>query len=276
MDLHVIATIAAHELRVNMRHRWIVVFACAFAALALAIAYFGMTASEVIGFQGFTRTTASFLNLVLYIVPLVALTMSALSFTPERGSAEMLFAQPVTRTEVLLGKIAGLFVSLACALLFAFGVSGLVIGAQAGTEGALRYTAFVLLMLLLALIFICAGALAAITADSRNRTFVVVVAIWCFFVIVYDLLVIAAVMLLKHHTANLLLFASLFGNPIDLARVAGLMSLGTATIFGPAGSALLKFMGGPKLTATLLVASLVLWSALQAAVSAFVFRRRDI
>ncbi len=37
------------------------------------------------GLQNFTRTSASILNLVLYGVPLVALTMGTLSFTTGQG-----------------------------------------------------------------------------------------------------------------------------------------------------------------------------------------------
>ncbi|HEX8984368.1 MAG TPA: ABC transporter permease subunit, partial [Bryobacteraceae bacterium] len=104
-----IRTIAAQELKINIRNKWTLVFALVFAALALAISYFGLVTEAVIGFQGFTRTTASLLNLVLYLIPLISLTMGALSFTGEKGASELLFSQPVTRTEILAGKLAGLF-----------------------------------------------------------------------------------------------------------------------------------------------------------------------
>ena len=42
---------------------------------------------------------------------------------------------------------------------------------------------------------------------------------------------------------RMLIFLSLFGNPVDAARVAGLISAGDAAIFGAAGAALLKFLG---------------------------------
>jgi ABC-type transport system involved in multi-copper enzyme maturation permease subunit len=64
----------------------------------------------------------------------VALMMSVLSFSDERGS-ELLLAQPVTRTQVLTGKVAGVYATPAVALLFGFGASGLVIAVQAGGEG---------------------------------------------------------------------------------------------------------------------------------------------
>ena len=50
------------------------------------------------------------------------------------GPAELLFSQPMSRTEVLLGKILGLFASRAIAVIFGFGVSGFIVAAQSGAD----------------------------------------------------------------------------------------------------------------------------------------------
>src|SRR5574338_931275 len=75
MNFHSITTIARQELTVNIRNRWTLIFAGVFSVLVLAISYFGLATAGAIGFQGFARTSASLLNLVLYVIPLVALTM---------------------------------------------------------------------------------------------------------------------------------------------------------------------------------------------------------
>jgi len=109
MDFNAIRAIARQELIINIRNRWTIVFAAAFGVLVIAISFFGLVTAGAIGFQGFQRTSASLLNLVLYIIPLVAMTMGTLSFSSEKSASELLFSQPVTRTEILLGKLAGLF-----------------------------------------------------------------------------------------------------------------------------------------------------------------------
>ena len=86
MDFRAIVTIARQELVVNIRNKWILTFAVAFAVLVLAISYFGLVTAGTVGFQGFTRTSASLLSLVLYVVPLIALTMGTLSL---RSSANL-------------------------------------------------------------------------------------------------------------------------------------------------------------------------------------------
>jgi len=253
-----------------------VIFAFVFGALALAISYFGLVTAGAAGFQGFERTTASLLNLVLYLIPIVALTMGTLSLTGERGARELLFSQPVGRGEILLGKVLGLFVSLAAATFFGFGLSGLVIARQAGTAGVARYVAFAGLALWLALVFLSLGALVAVAAKSRARAFGVSLFLWFLFVIFYDLLIMGVAFVVKERTANLMIFLALFGNPVDLVRVASLITLSDPAIFGAAGAALVKFLGGRAAGGAAVAAALALWTIVPLVIAARVLRRQDL
>lgn len=275
MKTHTITLIAAEEFRINARNRWIFAFGWVFALLTLAISYFGMVTAAQVGFQGFTRTTASLVNLVLYLVPMVALIMAVLSFSAEGGS-ELLLAQPVTRTQVLLGKLAGVYAALAVALLFGFGASGLIIALQAGGEGIGRFLFFVAHTLLLALVFAVLGSLVSVAASNRARAIGAALAVWFFFVIFYDLLIIGAGFLFREHIANLIIFLSLFGNPVDLARVASLISLGGAAIFGAAGAALIKFLGGAATSMVVLVLGMLGWTVLSLLAASRILRQRDL
>lgn len=276
MDFQVIATIARQELVVNLRNKWILTFAVAFATLILAISYFGLVTAGTVGFQGFTRTSASLLSLVLYVVPLIALTMGTLSFTSEQGVSELLFAQPVTRTEILMGKLAGLFASMVTATLIGFGSGGLVIAARTGSEGAARYPIFVALSLLLALAFLSLSALVAFLFQRKTRAFGVTLLLWFFFVIFYDLLVIGGSLLLKERTANTLIFTSLFGNPVDMVRVASLIVLDGKEVFGAAGAALVRFLGGERASLLLLLGGLLVWIVGPLLASQRLLKRQDI
>lgn len=260
MDLNAINIIARQELVINIRNRWTLVFAGVFGALVLAISYFGLVTGGVVGFQGFARTSASLLNMVLYIVPLVALVMGTLSFTSENTGSELLFSQPVTRGEILLGKFLGLFASILTATLVGFGLAGVVIAANAGTQGSLRYPALVAFSLLLALIFLSLSAFISALCRRKSKAFGVALFVWFFFVLFYDLLVIGATFLFSERTANTLIFGSLFGNPVDMVRVASLMTLNGKDIFGAGGAALLRFLGGERLSFALLLVALGFWT----------------
>ena len=57
----------------------------------------------------------------------------------------------------------------------------------------------------------------------------------------YDLMVIGGTFLFKERTANAFLFGSLFGNPVDMVRIAGLITLNGKDIFA-GGAALCGFL----------------------------------
>ncbi len=262
MSLNAIALIARQELIINIRNRWTFIFALAFGILVLSISYFGLITAGAVGFQGFARTSASLLNLVLYIIPLVSLMMGTLSFTNEKNCSELLFSQPVTRSDILVGKILGLFASIVAATLSGFGLAGLIIAVRSGAEGSLRYPVFVGFSLLLALSFLTLSALVSALCRRKSVAFGISLFLWFFFVLFYDLLVLGGTFVLRERTANAFLFLSLLGNPVDLVRVASLIALDGKEIFGAAGAALLRFLGGEVASFTVLLVALLIWIVL--------------
>ncbi|MEK7728513.1 MAG: ABC transporter permease subunit [candidate division KSB1 bacterium] len=259
MDTRTIFDIAKQELLINIRNRWTLIFAVVFGALVLSISYFGMRAEGFSGMQSFARTSASILNLVLYLVPLVALIMGTLSFTGDKGATELLFAQPVLRSEVQLGKLLGVFGALALATLGGFVLAGVIVVAANGFEGLIRFGLFILLTLALALIFLGLAIWAATVSQRKSKAFGLALFLWFFFVLFYDLLALGGTLLLRGRSANVFLFLSLFGNPVDMVRVAVLIIVDGVTVFGAAGAALLRFLGGATASVTALVAGIVLW-----------------
>ncbi len=276
MDTNAIRTIGRQELMINVRNRWTLVFAAVFGVLVLSISYFGMITGGSLGFQGFARTSASLLNMVLYIVPLVALVMGTLSFTSETSAGELLFAQPVTRGEILIGKFLGVFASIFTATVIGFGLAGVIIAAKAGPEGSLRYPTLVAYSLLLALIFLSLSALISAICRRKTKALGVALFAWFFFVLFYDLLVIGGTFLFKERTANSLIFGSLFGNPVDMVRVASLMTLNGKEIFGAGGAALLRFLGGETSSLIVLLIALSVWVIAPLIAAQQLLKRQDI
>jgi Cu-processing system permease protein len=262
MDKEILVHIARQELVINIRNKWTVMFAAVFAALVVGVSYFGMMAEGFSGLQNFTRTSASLLNLVLYIVPLVALVMGTLSFTGDKGSTELLFSQPVTRSEVLLGKLLGVFASMTLSTLLGFALAGVIVLAAAGTEGLTRYAFFILISLVLSLVFISLAVLASTIVGRKAKAFGVSLFLWFFFVLFYDMLALGGTLLLSGSSSNVFLFLSLFGNPVDMVRVSTLIVINNVTIFGAAGAALVRFFGGGGLSMALLFIGLALWIAI--------------
>lgn len=276
MDKRTIFAIAKQELIINIRNKWTLIFAVVFGALVMSISYFGMMAEGFSGMQNFTRTSASILNLVLYLVPLVALVMGTLSFTGDKGATELLFSQPVLRSEVQLGKLLGVFWSIALSTLMGFAVAGAVVVAKNGVEGLARYALFVLLSLALSLVFLCLSVLIATINQRKSKAFGISLFLWFFFVLFYDLLALGGTLLLHGKSANVFLFLSLFGNPVDMVRVASLIILDNAAIFGAAGAALLRFLGGQTASVFALILGLACWIAAPLLAAQRMLERQDI
>jgi Cu-processing system permease protein len=276
MELTTIYHIARQELAINIRNKWTIIFAAVFGVLVISIAYFGIMAEGFSGIQSFARTSASLLNLVLYIVPLVALVMGTLSFTGDKGSTELLFSQPVSRSEVMLGKLLGVFASIALSTLIGFALAGGIILSANSADGLASYSSFVLLSLALALAFLSISVVVATMCKRKAKAFGIALSLWFFFVLFYDLLALGGTLVLNGPSANLFLFLSLFGNPVDMVRVASLIILDNVTIFGAAGAALLRFLGGTTASIILLISTLGVWIVLPLLLSHRLMKRQDI
>jgi Cu-processing system permease protein len=145
-----------------------------------------------------------------------------------------------------------------------------------GADGLLAYGSFALLSLVLALVFLCISAAVATVNRRKSKAFGGSLFLWFFFVLLYDLMTLGITLLLTGQSANYFLFISLFGNPVDMVRVASLILLDNATIFGAAGAAMLRFLGGPVASLALLITGLGLWIAAPLFVAQMLLRKQDI
>src|SRR5690349_21754502 len=99
-----ISTIARKELLDAKSNRWLYLYAGVVALLGGVIAETGIHSGGAISLQVFGRTTATLVNLCLFLAPLVAITLGTGTISSERdqGTLEQLLAQPITRSELLL------------------------------------------------------------------------------------------------------------------------------------------------------------------------------
>ncbi|MBM2845944.1 MAG: ABC-type transport system involved in multi-copper enzyme maturation, permease component, partial [Bacteroidetes bacterium] len=145
-----------------------------------------------------------------------------------------------------------------------------------GPEGVVPYALFVLLSLALSLVFLGIAVLVATVNRRKSRAFGVSLFLWFFFVLFYDLIALGGTLFFRGSSANVFLFVSLFGNPVDMVRVATLILLDNITIFGAAGAVMLRFLGGQISSVALLVVGLAVWAALPVIVANRLMRRQDL
>ena len=258
---------ARQELTLAARSRWAQIFAGVFAILAAAVAGSGYILSGGAGVQDFSRTASS----------LVQLVIGVLTLTPERGMAELLYAQPVPRGTILLGRILGLFLALSAAQAIGLGVAGVIVFGHSGATGAAGYLLLLLGTLVLTAVFLgIAASLAAASPGRRARALAMALIVWFAAVALIDLAALGVASVLPSAGASRLLIVTSLANPVDAIRTGVLMGLEGTTAFGPASLALLRFTKGPAGAAGLLIASCLLWIALPTALAARRLSRADL
>ena len=265
-----------YEFLINRRNRWVVSFAALFAGLTLAVAYFGMLTSGYTGFQDFTRTAASLVNVGGFLIPLFALVLGVFSLVTHPEYLELLVTQPVSRFRVLLGRYLGLSLTVLAAAALGFGLPGALIAMAAGTEGALRYLAAIGYLSLLALAFTSIALLVALLARRRQIALGVALGVWVFFELVYGVLMLATTLYLPAKVLKTTLLLGLLGNPVDLARVLSLLQVGGPHLFGPAGATLVKLTGSASVATALGLLGLLLWVVVPLFAALGVFKRQNL
>lgn len=262
------------ELRDAVQSRWLIVFAVTFALLAVTLALVDQRSGSV-GAQGFNRTTAGLINLCLLVVPLLALILGAgaISGERERGTLVGLLSQPVSATEVLIGKYLGLMLAVWMAIALGFGVAALLVSAFNPLTDAGHYLLFVVLSAGLASAMLSIGMLISVVSQRRVKALAIAVAVWFVLVLFYDLGAIGLALAVSSSGKTLLL--TVLANPVESVRILAILSLEPdLQILGPLGAYLSNEFGTAS-SAALLTASLLAWAAAPLALAAYLFRQQD-
>jgi Cu-processing system permease protein len=253
------------------------IFAFVFAALALAVSASGYILSGGSGVQDFARTATSLTELVLFVVPMMALLIGTMAFAPDPGTAELLFSQPIARGTLMLGKLLGVFAALIAAQAIGFGASGIVIFSPAGEEGL---SSFLLLGAASAALTAVSLSVAALIAGGahrrRTRALAVALSVWFIAVVLYDLVALGLASLLHSGAASRLLITATLVNPVDAIRTGVLLGIQGTTAFGSASLALLRFTGGPTRAGLLIAAGVLAWIVVPALLAGRRLERADI
>lgn len=274
MHLPTLWTLARKEAQDARRNRWHWLYTGAFALMSLGLAATALLGSGFGGLAGFGRTSASLINLVLLVIPLMGLTSGSLSLAGERerGTLSYLLSQPLSRAEIFWGKFLGQALALGSSLILGFGLSGLVLGQDGGPDEWGFYAALLGLSLLLALASLglgfCIGSLSVRSSTALGASLVV----WLGFAFFADLLLMALTSLQVLPAAGLFHFT--LANPLQLFRLSALMVLqANLEALGPAG--LYAMRTYEDFALPLLLSGLALWATLPGLIAYLIYRKRS-
>lgn len=268
-----IATIGHRELRDAVRSRWFMLYTVAFTALGLGISYVSAMGSGGAGLSGFGRTTAGLVNLVLLVVPLMALTAGAGSIASdrERGMLAYLLAQPVSRVEVLLGKYLGLAAALLACLCLGIGMCAVILAWKGEATRPSSMFWLVGLSFGLALGMLSLGMLVSVLARKASVAVGTAIFLWLTLVFVTDLGLMAGALAFRMRIETL--FALSIINPLQVFKFWSLHSAdATLDVLGPAGLYAMDTFGDR--IGWLFAAAMGAWIVTPLAAAAAIFSRR--
>jgi Cu-processing system permease protein len=150
-------TIAKKEFLDHIRNRWIILLTVLLFILVIVFSYLagGQTGGTNV-FGNMQNTVFGLLSISAILIPLIAIILgfSTISGEAESGALYIVLSYPVTRFEVLIGKLLGLGSVMVVAVLVGFGFGGILISVTAGGESWIGYLGFMGLTILLGLIFL--------------------------------------------------------------------------------------------------------------------------
>jgi len=274
--MNAILTVARKEFRDGWRNRWVLAITAIFALFALGIAYFGAAASGMVGFTSLSTTIVSLSSLVIFLIPLIALLLGYDSIVgeEEQGTLLLLLSYPLSRSQLLLGKLVGQGGILAAATIIGFGAAAVVItlfsDEVAGVALWRAFAAFIFSATLLGWAFLALAYLISVVATEKARAAGIALLVWFFFVLIFDLVMLGALVAAGSSTATDWLPWLLLLNPTDVFRLINLTGFETAKAY----TGLTAIAGADLFSPRLLTAILVAWVAVPLAAAIWFFRRR--
>jgi len=268
--------IARKEFSDGLRNRWLLAISLLFAALAVGIAWLGAAASGQLGFTSIPATIASLASLATFLVPLIALLLAydAIVGEDEAGTLMLLLTYPLGRGQLLLGKFVGHGLILALATLIGFGCAALAIAVLvADVDLSLLVWAFARFMLsstVLGWVFLAMAYVLSSKVSEKSSAAGLALGLWFLFVLVFDLALLALLVISQGKFSPDLLPWLLLLNPTDVYRLINLSGFE-----GSGNAAGVMALGGDlPVAGEVLWLCLLLWVAAPLALAFGVFRRR--
>lgn len=276
--MNAIWNIARKELSDGLRNRWLLAISLLFAVLAVGIAWLGAAASGQVGFTSIPATIASLASLATFLMPLIALLLAydAIVGEDEGGTLLLLLTYPLGRGQILLGKFLGHGMILGLATLIGFGCAALAIGVLVDNVElgmlAWAFGRFMLSSTLLGWVFLAFAYVLSSTVSEKSSAAGLALGVWFGFVLVFDLALLAVLVLSQGKFNPELLPWLLLLNPTDVFRLINLSGFEAAT-----NTVGVMALGADlPVSRALLWLCLLLWAGLGLAVAYLLFRRREI
>lgn len=263
---------ARNEFRIALRNRWVMIATALMVLFSLVLAGAGAGPTGDIGADRLSVIVASLTSLAVYLLPLLALLISfdAIAGEAERGTLPLLLTYPVSRLQILCGKLLAHLLVLTLAVVLGYGAAGAVAlwldpKAAAGLPALIRLGWS---SILLGATFIGAGYALSSLARRPSGAAGLAIGLWLALVVLYDLGLLAMVVADNGGALTTdVLPVALLANPADAFRLYNLSASEAAGAASGMGAAAASIAVWKSLT------SILVWPVLALFLSWLAFRK---
>jgi len=216
-----------------LRSRWSLIYLLFYLLITIVLFSFSNDVSMVI---------ISLMNIVLVLVPLVAIVFGITYYYNSREFTELLLSQPIKRSHIFLGQYIGVSTSLALGLIIGVGIPFIIYGLLFSDEVA-NFSILIITGTLLNFIFVAFAFIIALKNNNKIKGFGFATFLWLFMAIIYDGIFLLVLILFNDYPLEKTAIGLTLINPIDLSRILILLKLDISALMGYTGAVFSKFFG---------------------------------
>ncbi len=252
-------TVLKYILRDLVRSRFLAGYALFFFAISEVFI-------RLVGFEG---AVLALLEIGLALVPLITIIFTVVYLYDAQKMAEMLLAQPLSRTSLTLGLYCGLIFATCLVPVISVALPFLA-------RGYVTTTVFLLLgsIAVLAAIFTSISFAIASSVKNKLQGLVAGIFVWLFLLVIYDGLLLLGLHFFSAYPLERPVIAGVFLNPIDLCRTLVLLHTDVGAMMGYTGAVFQQFLGSAK-GVVFGVLALVAWTVIPFAISFVKYAKKD-
>jgi len=223
--MNAILTVANKEFHDGLRNRWVMSISLIFALLATGLAYFGAAASGQAGFTNLSTTLVSLASLAVFVIPLIALMLAydGVVGEDESGTLLLLMTYPLSRWQLVLGKMMGHWMIMAFSTIIGFGLSAIIMGSfsenTTWNELLMPYAFFITFAILLGWIFIAIATMISAAVVEKSKAAGLALIVWFIFIFMFDLSLLGLLVGTEGNVNAELFPYLLLLNPTDVFRL---------------------------------------------------------
>ena len=237
--------------------------------IAYAMFLFAVSLSMFMLDSNSAKGILSLVNIILIVVPLISIIFSTIHFYNSYEFIELLVAQPIKRSIIIVSEYIGITLSLSLAFFLGAGIPVFIY------DNSLTGLSIIVSGLLLTAIFVAIAFFCSVITRDKAKGIGVSILVWFYFSLIYDGIILFILFSFSDYPIeNAVMFLTCL-NPIDLGRIMMLLQLDVSALMGYTGALYHDYLGNVMGT-TISCSIMMLWIVLPLIISLIIFRKKDL